>query len=140
MKFSVSLGDFQKAIFRVLPAIPPKSTLPVLEHIHCTLINNSLSMIASDQEMTISTSFECHVESEGSVLIPARKLNELIKSLGSEGTVEIDISTNLDLTFTTAAGKFTMKGMNSVDYPMQPVFPEGETALFSSTDIMKTTA
>ena len=56
MKFSVSLGDFQKAIFRVLPAIPPKSTLPVLEHIHCTLINNSLSMIASDQEMTISTS------------------------------------------------------------------------------------
>jgi DNA polymerase-3 subunit beta len=137
MKFSVSLGDFQKAILRVLPAIPPKSTLPVLEHIHCTLINNSLSMIASDQEMTISTSLECHAESEGSVLIPARKLNELIKSLGSEGTVEIDISPNLDLTFTTSAGKFTMKGMDSNDYPMQPVFPEGESALFTSTDIMK---
>ena len=53
MKFSISLGDFQKAMQRVLPAIPPRSTLPVLEHVFCTATATGLELIASDQEMTI---------------------------------------------------------------------------------------
>ncbi|MFM7157252.1 MAG: DNA polymerase III subunit beta, partial [Bacteroidota bacterium] len=65
MKFSISLGDFQKAMQRVLPAIPPRSTLPVLEHVFCTATATGLELIASDQEMTISTSTACMVEGQG---------------------------------------------------------------------------
>ncbi len=137
MKFSISLGDFQKAMQRVLPAIPPRSTLPVLEHVHCTATSTGLELIASDQEMTISTQVPCMVEEQGTVLIPARKLHDLLRSLGQEGALLIDINSNLDITFRTTGGSFTMKGMDSADYPQQPVFPEGEHALLSATDAMK---
>ncbi|MFM8457146.1 MAG: DNA polymerase III subunit beta [Ignavibacteria bacterium] len=137
MKFSISLGDFQKAMQRVLPAIPPRSTLPVLEHVHCTASKSGLDLIASDQEMTISTHVPCMVEEQGTVLIPARKLHDLLRSLGQEGALLIDINANLDITFKTSGGSFTMKGMDSEDYPQQPVFPEGEHALLSAADAMK---
>jgi len=137
MKFSISLGDFQKAMQRVLPAIPPRSTLPVLEHVHCTATATGLELIASDQEMTISTIIVCMVEGQGTVLIPARKLNDLLRSLGQEGSVLVEVSANLDIKFTTRGGTFTMKGMDSADYPQQPVFPEGENAHLSAADAMK---
>lgn len=137
MKFSVSLNDLQRAVQRVLPAIPPKSTLPVLEHIHCTVSSGTLTMIATDQEMTISTSLSCFAESDGAVLIPARRLNELVKSLGQEGSVEISVSPRYDLTLLTNAGKFNMKGMDTADFPQQPVFPEGTKATVQAADIMK---
>ena len=137
MKFSISLGDFQKAMQRVLPAVPPRSTLPVLEHVYCTASQSGLDLIASDQEMTIATHVPCMVEEQGTVLIPARKLHELLRSLGQEGALLIEINSNLDITFRTSGGSFTMKGMDSADYPQQPVFPEGEHALLSAADAMK---
>ena len=33
MNFTVNLNEFQEAVNKTLPAIPPKSTLPVLEHL-----------------------------------------------------------------------------------------------------------
>ena len=105
MRFSVTLGDLQKVIARVIPALPPKSTLPVLEHIHCNAANGILTMLTTDQELTISSSISAFIGAEGEVLIPARRLNEIVKALGQEGTVEIAVSANLDVTLTTSFGK-----------------------------------
>lgn len=137
MRFSVTLGDLQKVIARVIPALPPKSTLPVLEHIHCNAANGILTMLTTDQELTISSSISAFIGAEGEVLIPARRLNEIVKALGQEGTVEIAVSANLDVTLTTNFGKYNMKGMSADEFPTMPQFPEGTRATFSQANISR---
>lgn len=128
MRFSVTLGDLQKVVSRVIPAIPPKSTLPILEHIHCTAANGTLTMWATDQELTISSSIAAFTDAEGEVLIPARRFNEIIRALGQEGTVEIAVSGNMDITLATNFGKYNMKGVNAAEFPLMPEFPAGTEA------------
>jgi DNA polymerase-3 subunit beta len=135
MKFSVSLSDFQSVIARALPAIPPKSTLPILEHFHCTVAAGLLTLIATDQELTISASTDINGGDDGSVLIPARKLNEIIKALGSEGSIDISVGANYNLTLNTPFGKYSMNGMSADDFPNMPNFPEGTRVTFKQDDI-----
>lgn len=117
MKFSANLSDFQKSIQRVLPAIPPKSTLPVLEHLNFSLKGNDLRIIATDQDITISTSLEVTSEEEGSVLVPGRKINDIVKALGSSGSLHFfNDDETFDIELKTARGKYKMKGLNPEDY------------------------
>lgn len=137
MRFSVTLSDLQKVIARVIPALPPKSTLPVLEHIHCTAAAGTLTLLATDQELTISSSISAFTDAEGEVLIPARRLNEIVKALGQEGTVEIAVSSTFDVTLTTNFGKYSMKGMSADEFPTMPQFPEGTKASFTQSNIAR---
>ncbi len=134
MKFSVSLSEFQSVISRAIPAIPPKSTLPILEHFHCSVDSGVLTLIATDQELTISASTNILGGTDGSVLIPARKLNEIIKALGSEGSIDVSVNANY-LTLNTPFGKYSMNGMSADEFPNMPHFPEGVKVNFNQEDI-----
>ncbi|MBS1536691.1 MAG: DNA polymerase III subunit beta [Bacteroidetes bacterium] len=135
MKFSISLNEFQSVIARALPAIPPKSTLPILEHFHCTVSTGKLTLVATDQELTISASTDINGGDDGSILIPARKLNEIIKALGSEGSIDISVNANFSLSLNTPFGKYSMNGMSADEFPNMPHFPEGVTVNFKQDDI-----
>jgi DNA polymerase III sliding clamp (beta) subunit (PCNA family) len=58
MKFTANLLDFSKLLQKVVPAIPPKSTLPVLEHLKFELKDNVLTVVATDQDISIMSSIE----------------------------------------------------------------------------------
>lgn len=134
MKFSVTLSDFQSVIARAIPAIPPKSTLPVLEHFHCSVAAGTLTLVATDQELTISASTNILGGNDGAVLIPARKLNEIIKALGNEGSIDISVNANY-LTLNTPFGKYSMNGVGADEFPNMPHFPEGVNVNFAQDDI-----
>lgn len=117
MKFSSSLEEFQKALQKVLPAMPPKSTLPVLEHIRFTLEDNLLKLIATDQDITIMTTVTVIADEPGSVLVPGRKINEIIKALsGSADFRFVNNPENFEIELTTPKGKYKMKGLDPDDY------------------------
>lgn len=117
MEFTVLLSDFQKVLQKVLPAIPPKSTVPVLEHIFMKLDGEKLQLIATDQNITIVSTITVTSESKGEILVPARMLNEIIKALGSAGTIhfETDLS-NFEVRIKSAKGNYEMKGLDPTDY------------------------
>lgn len=117
MKFSVTLSDFQKVLQKTLPAVPPKSTLPVLEHLNFTLEGNELGVIATDQDITIKSTITVSGSEDGSILVPGRKLSDIVKRLGNQG--ELEFSTNPDnyeITIIQGKGKYGMKGLNPEEY------------------------
>lgn len=121
MKFTVSLNEFQKNLQKVLPAIPPKATLPVLEHLHFMLKDNSLKIVATDQEITIMTTLEVSGESEGAILVPGRRLAEIVKALGSKGDLVFSSKdSNFDIELKTSSGTYDMKGLNPEEYLEMP--------------------
>ncbi len=138
MKFTVALPDLQKALQKVLPAIPAKSTIPVLEHIHASLSGSELTFTATDQEITISLRTPVSGDRDGALLIPARQFNDLVKELGSAGTIEVnaDEATQL-VTIRTPTGSYEMKALDVGEFPSIPPFPEAQSALLRKEDMMR---
>ncbi len=127
MKFSVLLTEFQKILTKTLPAIPPKSTIEVLEHLHITLAGNELRIIATDQDITIMSHLEVAGEIDGKILVPARKLNDIIKALQSQGTIEfITNPETYEIDIVTASGRYSMKGLNPEEYLYLPELFESQ--------------
>lgn len=117
MKFSVSLSEFQKALAKTLPAIPPKSTLPVLEHLKFSLVGNDLKIVATDQDITIMTVLGVSGNVDGAILVPGRKFSEIMSAQGSTG--EIDFESNDDtfeIKLRLLNREYNFRGLNPNEY------------------------
>jgi len=138
MKFTVALPELQKALQKILPAIPAKSTIPVLEHVHVVLSGTDLTFHATDQEITISLTIPVAGEQDGEVLVPARQFNDLIKELGNAGTVEVSANEDSALiSVRTPTGTYEMKGLDTNEFPAIPPFPESTKADFSKEEMQR---
>jgi DNA polymerase III subunit beta len=127
MKFTATLGDFQKILNKVLPAMPRKSTVPVLEHFHFSLSGSTLKIIATDQEIVIMAQQEVTGIEDGSVLVPGKKITDIVKALGDKGEFEfISDSLNYDINLTTQLGNYNMKGIDPDEYLSLPELFESE--------------
>lgn len=137
MQFTVALADLQKALQKVLPAIPAKSTIPVLEHLHTRLQGSDLTFTATDQEITIALTIPVAGDADGEVLIPARQFNDLIKELGTVGTVTVQSDERSIISVKTPTGSFEMKGLGAAEFPLIPPFPKAQTAQLSREDMTR---
>jgi DNA polymerase III subunit beta len=137
MKFTVALPELQRALQKLLPAIPAKSTIPVLEHVHVSLAGSALTFTATDQEITISLTIPVAGEADGAVLIPARQFNDLVKELGSAGTIEVGSDENDHIIVRTPTGSYEMKGLDAVEFPSIPPFPESTKAILRREDMAR---
>jgi DNA polymerase-3 subunit beta len=117
MKFSVSLDELQSMLVKTLPAIAQKSTVPVLEHLNFKLNQNKLQIIGTNQDITIMTTLNVESSEEGAVLIPARRFEAFVKTLGNQGELEIEVDIeNYDVMINTSKGSFKMKGLDPDEY------------------------
>ncbi|GAB5466392.1 MAG: DNA polymerase III subunit beta [Candidatus Kapaibacteriales bacterium] len=137
MNFKVNIGDFQKLLQKVLPVVPPKATIPVLEHLRFTLEGNNLEIVATDQDITILCNKEVVGLADGSVLVPARKISDVVKALSPAYDLEFILNPEgnvIDLK--TTNGKYEMMGLASDEYlslpelfaSKKPNYDEGVTA------------
>ena len=135
MKFTVSLSTFQDLLQKTLPAIPPKSTLPVLEHLHFELESNTLKVIATDQDITIMSQIGVSGEIDGKILVPGRRLNEIIRALGNQGEVHFEANLeNYEIKLKTQNGHYSMKGLNPNEYLEIPELFESHKPDLEDTD------
>ena len=122
MKFQANISDFQKALVKVLPAMPRKSTLPILEHFMFTLNGNDLQIVATDQELIISTNLQVQGEEDGSILIPGKRITDIFRALADNGTFRfVSDPDNFEVIVLTLLGNYKMKGIDSDEYLDLPV-------------------
>ncbi len=134
-----SLSDFQKLLQKVVPAVPPKSTLPVLEHLKLELTDNTLKVVATDQDISIMSSLAVETSEEGGVLVPARRLNEIIRALDPTNSFTFTSDEdNYDIQISTDRGKYSMKGLSQEEYLYLPELFESEKPNVESGDLDET--
>ncbi len=122
MKFTVNSTDLQKALTKISGAVPTKSTLPILENFLFSLQKNSLHVIATDLEISMSAMIDVKGSEDGSIAVPARRLMDTIRALP-----DIQILFHADLTsnkikMITETGEYNLVGESSKDFPAVPDF------------------
>ncbi len=121
MKFIVSstaLFSHLQAISRVINS---KNSLPVLDCFLIRLNDGTLSMTASDNDTTLSTSIETtEYTGEGAFAVSSKTLLDALKEI-PEQPLSFEVNeTNLEITVHYLNGKYSLMGQSADEYPQTP--------------------
>ena len=128
MKFTVESSELQKALTKISGVVPTKSTLPILENILFSLSGNSLKLVATDLEISMSAVIDVKGSEDGLIAVPAKRVMDTLRALPETQLIfNADISTN-KIKMITENGEYNLIGENSQDYPVVPEF-KGENEI-----------
>jgi DNA polymerase III subunit beta len=91
MRVRLKKADLAPATSIVQTVANPQSTLPILSNVLITTEHdNVLSLLATDYETRVKIEVAAEVERKGSITVPAKTFNELVKELPEDGEVIIE--------------------------------------------------
>ncbi|MDZ7739435.1 MAG: DNA polymerase III subunit beta [Bacteroidales bacterium] len=132
MKFVVSSTELLGHLQGISKVISTKNTLPILDNFLFKLEGTSLEITASDLESTLITQMSLeNTDGDGSIAIPARILLDTLKEF-SEQPLTFDINLeSMAVDISSEKGKFSIVGLNGVDFPVLPSIKEEKKVAFN---------
>ena len=124
MKFRCSAGELSDALSIVTRALPQKSTNPVYENLFIESSEGEIRLTCSDERFTISTTMPAVMEEHGSMLVPGKLFNDVIRFL-PEGEAEISTNKNHMTRVTLGGSRTNISGIDPIGYPRLPEMDEG---------------
>ena len=134
MKFIVSSTALLSHLQAISRVINTKNSMAILDNFLFRLEGNSLTMTASDQETTMTTTIEVlEAEGQGLFAVSAKILLEPLKELPDQPlTFEIN-DENLEIFLYFQNGKYNFIGVNGDEYPQKsPLSDTAKTFSISS--------
>ena len=112
MNVSISRNSLQSALQNLAKATPTRSTIPILSSVLFTARKEELEMRTTDLEITLVTTAQGSVESEGGVAIPHRTLMDITNAL-PETDVTIESNDEHRVVIQTSFGNYdTTRGFS----------------------------
>lgn len=125
MKLKVTQENLNKALNLVARVASTRGTLPILGNVLFKVTDNRLSIAATNLEIAISSYIGAQIQTEGSLTIPARLLQDFIGGLPS-GVIELE-QEDQRLKITTDSYKSVINGVSAEDFPVMPAIEQGTT-------------
>ncbi|WP_040214769.1 DNA polymerase III subunit beta [Clostridium polynesiense] len=119
MKFICEKSKLQEAISTSQKAITGKSTMPILEGIYIEALNNTVTFIGSDIDLSIETKTDADVLEPGKIVVDSRILGEIIRKLPND-EVTIETMEGSIIQITCQKSVFNLVHMNAEEYPSVP--------------------
>ena len=130
MKLIVDRNELWQGIDTVLDAVPSKPALPVLANILLEANGKTLSIAATDLDLSIRTQVPAAVEKKGRITIPARTLAEITREW-PEAELSIEVQDDrLKLSgrlgdADSSEGAYSLAGMEAEEFPSMPTALDG---------------
>lgn len=108
------------ALIPSMYTVSGKNTMPATEGVHLTCYEDGKCMIQTyDLEKGMRTYIECEVEKEGSCIINAQKLLQIIKTMPA-GPIKITVDSSLKTVIESGYSHFDIKAFPGSDFPTLP--------------------
>jgi len=120
MKLRVSRENLLKGLQIVYPAVPSRSTLPILSHLLIEAKKEGIQITGTDLELGISTLLPAEVAEEGAIAVPAKRFMDLVKELPNEALF-ITAKKNQQVSIECGRGSFKILGLPKEEFPKMPV-------------------
>ncbi|NCD09576.1 MAG: DNA polymerase III subunit beta [Negativicutes bacterium] len=119
MKILCSKDMLSTAISYTQRAVSVRSTLALLDGILFEADQDRIKLTGYDLETGVEATLPGDIFTEGSVVLNARMLGEIVRKL-PEDVVTIDVDDNKIATISSGNSQFKIKGMDSQGYPKLP--------------------
>jgi DNA polymerase-3 subunit beta len=107
-------------------------TLPVLSGLRLDVSDGQLTVTGTDLELTIRLSVPVHSDKDGSAVVPARLVADIVRSLPA-GAVDIAIGDD-DMSISAGRSQFSVRPLSLSDYPAQ-VEPTADPVTLTSSQV-----
>lgn len=119
MKIVCSTETLSQACQNVQRAVSTKTSIPAIEGILLKAENGRLYLTGYDLEVGINTSIEAKTEQEGSIILNARYLCDIIRRLPDE-EVEIEADARQLCYIRSGETNYSLNGISAEEYPELP--------------------
>lgn len=121
MKLKIKKNLLMEELNKVSKAISSKNIIPVLAGIKFDLVNDTLILTASDNDISIQTNIKADnknliIEKEGSIVIQGRYILDIVRKLPDE-FINIEVIDSLKILIYTDNSEFNLNGINTSEYP-----------------------
>lgn len=127
MKFTINRNLFLENLNNVMRAISSRATIPILTGIKLDLFDDELVLTGSDADISIEikipVSEDLTVESTGSIVLPARFFNEIIKKLPGKD-FSFEVKESFQTRIASENSEFTINGLDANNYPRLSEIPD----------------
>lgn len=133
MELYVQRNDLFHALEKIEGIIDIKRLLPILTHCLFIVENGSINLFSTDLSLSVITKCSAEVISSGTIVVPAKKFYELLKSF-PEGNIHLkykDINNKLAVKLSNY--EFFLSCVPIEDYPSIPEYRTPDTVEFSSS-------
>lgn len=118
MKFRCEREILAEALATAGRAATSRSgTLPVLSGVRLDVNDGDLTVTGTDLELTIRLSVPVHSDQDGSAVVPARLVADIVKALPA-GAVEVSIADE-EMSISSGRSQFSVRPLSLSDYPAQ---------------------
>lgn len=123
MNFKVNSKSFEKLLNKVIPAVPTRTPMAILENFLIDLKDGLLTIYATDLEIALKSSLNVVAEENIKIVVPARLFYDIVKSL-PDTTILFEVTGNGKMNIKTDFGVYSISYLLSDEFPDIPSFPE----------------
>lgn len=116
MKFVCEQQALAKALSTAQKAVSTRTTLPILRGILLDVKNDTLTLSATDLDLSIVKSMPCRVQSEGSIVLTSRIFGDIIRKLPA-GEILMELSEEGNMIIKNNFSEFSIIGIPRDDFP-----------------------
>ncbi len=130
MKFIVNSTALLKELQKLNSVISSNNTLPILDNFLFEITTTSMTIIASDLEVTMMSTISIESDRDGRVTIPARILTDTLKTFSNQPLTFIVDTNNFAIEMSSEMGNYKLSGQNADEFPKMPVLSDSYSVVF----------
>jgi DNA polymerase-3 subunit beta len=136
MEFKVNSKVLEKLLSKIIPAVPARTPMPILENFLFDIKDGAMNVSATDLEIALRSSINIASDENLKMVIPARLLYDIIRSLGdTQITFNADGGSKLKLT--TDNGVYHIGYSSPEDFPEIPSVAKDKEVIINGNDLKK---
>ena len=136
MEFKINSKVLEKLLSKIIPAVPSRTPMPILENFLFDIKDGLLTVTATDIEISLKSSLNVAADENIKMVIPARLLYDIVRSL-DETNIHFQAEGNAKLKLKTDNGVYNLSYSSPEDFPDIPVVSKEKEVLMNAEDLRK---
>lgn len=136
MEFKVNSKVLEKLLAKIIPAVPSRTPMPILENFLVEIRDGLMTVSATDMEIALRSSLNVPSEEDIKMVIPAKLFYDIIRSLG-DTQIKFETEINSKLRIQTDKGMYNISYSPSDDFPDIPEVSKEKEVIMNGQDLKK---
>lgn len=136
MKIEIARDSLFDALNAVVGVVERRQTLPILGNVLLRADEDSLTLVATDLELQLTSRVPVTVVQPGAITVPARKLYDICRGLPEGASVALQVE-DARAVMSSAGSRFILSTLPAEEFPALETESEHQTVRLAQRDLLR---